>query len=68
MVNVQLYSPVVDQNVLIFPAYTIMAGGVAITIFGIVGCMGAMNDNKCYMSFVSTSKYFYLSHSSAFGA
>ncbi|XP_063398577.1 tetraspanin-3-like isoform X2 [Mytilus trossulus] len=55
MLNIKIYSPVVDKGLYIIPAYVVMAAGVAVTMFGIIGCLGAINDNRCMISFVSSS-------------
>ncbi|XP_076113711.1 tetraspanin-3-like [Mytilus galloprovincialis] len=54
MLNIKIYSPVVDKGLYIIPAYVVMAAGVAVTMFGIIGCLGAINDNRCMISFFFT--------------
>ena len=51
--NIKLYAPVIDKENYVIPAYIIMGAGIASTLVGILGCVGSMNDNKCFIAIVS---------------
>jgi hypothetical protein len=51
--NIKLYAPVIDNENYVIPAYIVMGAGIVSTLVGILGCVGSMNDNKCFIAIVS---------------